>query len=490
MTQDSSFTSRSPNNQGFYGTNSNGAWSSFMNNNNIGGNGGAYTKTFSWTITFSNYGRQRFYANVDDSGAIYINGNYEMGMGGFRQQSLVTTANYYGPGTYTLSATSINSGGGPWGIAIDWVGFLPPPPVPGCTDSRATNYNPNADVDNGTCTYPTPSVTLNFNPTAIQRGLTSTLSWSVTNSTSRTLTGQGNVGTSGSIILSPTNTISRTLSANYYGITSNSVTKTLTVYIPPIFDISTNKTEMMLGSTANISWTVSGDGGGLNWTPTLTWLSGGLTNGNLNSNSNVTPSDTTIYTGRVSGVGGTDTGSVTVIVYQPVELSIDSPTNLIYGNQGTINVTTKYATDSITITPTYNYDFIGSSTGSVVNLPVNNAAVIGGTESTNGYTTTIPYTDRGPLSVVYVVRATGKLGNFQEQVVTIPIIIDDTPENLNIPESDELLKDQTPVVTPEVEVLSDLILIDDIDIKVEVKSNYPIQVDINQDNDWTNVREI
>ena len=495
MTQDSSFTSRSPNNQGFNGIFYEPNWSSFMNNYNIGGrdpggSGGGSNRTFSWTITFANYGRQRFYANVDDSGAIYINGNYEMGMGGFGGQSLVTTANYYGPGTYTLSATSINSGGGPWGIAIDWVGYIPPPPVPGCTDSRATNYNPNADVDNGSCVYPTPSVTLNFNPTAIKRGQTSTLSWSVSNSTSRTLTGQGNVGASGSLNYSPNNTISRTLSATYYNITNKSVTKTLTVYIPPIFSISTNKTEMMLGSTANISWTVSGDGGGLNWTPTLTWLSGGLTNGNLNSNSNVTPSDTTIYTGRVSGVGGTDTGSVTVVVYQPVQLSVDSPTNLVYNNQGTIDVTTKYATDSIKITPTYNYDFVGSSTGSVVNLPVNDSAEIGGTQSTTGYTTTIPYNDRGPLSVTYVVKATGKLGNFQEKVVTIPIIIDDTPDNLNIPDSEDLLKDQTPVVSPAVEVLSDLILIDDIDIKVEIKSNYPIQVDLNQDNDWTKVRQI
>ena len=123
-------------------------------------------------------------------------------------------------------------------------------------------------------------------------------------------------------------------------------------------------------------------------------------------------------------------------------------------------------------------------------MPVNDSANIGGTQSTTGYTTTIPYTDRGPLNVGYVVRATGKLGNFQEQVVAIPIIIDDTPENLNIPESDELLKDQTPVVSPEVEVLSDLLLIDDVDIKVEIKSNYPIQVDLNQSDDWNNIRQI
>ena len=98
MTQDSSFTSRSPNNQGYTGTNTNGAWSSFMNGYNIGGvdpggSGNGSNRTFSWTITFADYGRQIFYANVDDSGAIYINGNYEMGMGGFNALRALSTRN-------------------------------------------------------------------------------------------------------------------------------------------------------------------------------------------------------------------------------------------------------------------------------------------------------------------------------------------------------------------------------------------------------------
>ena len=28
--------------------------------------------------------------------------------------------------------------------------------IPGCTDPAATNYNPSANVDNGTCLYPPP----------------------------------------------------------------------------------------------------------------------------------------------------------------------------------------------------------------------------------------------------------------------------------------------------------------------------------------------
>ena len=32
---------------------------------------------------------------------------------------------------------------------------LPPPPlIEGCTDESATNYNPDADYDNGLCEYP------------------------------------------------------------------------------------------------------------------------------------------------------------------------------------------------------------------------------------------------------------------------------------------------------------------------------------------------
>ena len=365
-------------------------------------------------------------------------------------------------------------------------------------DSSYCSFNSNSGSTNfgngfATVYYDIALPTINsfsLSPTAFKRGECTTLSWSSTNASSASINqGVGAVSVNGSTVNCPTNTTTYTLTVFGNGFSATATT-TATVYVPPIFDISTNKTEIMLGETANISWSVSGDGGGLNWTPTLTWLAGGITNLNLNSNSNVTPSDTTVYTGQASGIGGTDIGSVTVVVYQPVELSIDPPANLIYGNQGTINVTTKYATDSVIITPTYNYDFVGSTVGSAANLPVNDSAEIGGTQSTSGYTTTIPYTDRGPLSVSYLVRATGKLGNFQEQTFTVPIIIDDTPENLNIPESEDLIKDQTPVVSPEVEVLSDLILIDDVDIKVEVKSNYPIQVDLNQEDDWKDVRQL
>ncbi|MFZ9728179.1 MAG: hypothetical protein ACO3CD_04125, partial [Candidatus Nanopelagicaceae bacterium] len=101
-----------------------------MNTYNIGGTEpGTFNtvRTYSWTITFQNYGRQVFDTAVDDSGDFYINGAYQFSMGPFNSQTSRTTPGYFAPGTYTISATSLNSGAGPYGVALDWTGYVPPP---------------------------------------------------------------------------------------------------------------------------------------------------------------------------------------------------------------------------------------------------------------------------------------------------------------------------------------------------------------------------
>ncbi len=327
-----------------------------------------------------------------------------------------------------------------------------------------------------------------INPSPIIAGEKATLTWTSTNS----LFGSINNGVNavnvpnGSIDVYPPDDRTYTLTVTGYGGLTDTATVSIVVYIPPVIIISTNKIEMMLGSVANLSWVTTGDA------DNIVWVSGGITNSNLSSNSNVSPTTTTSYAAYVSGLGGTsDVSSVSVVVYYFPTVEVDYPTNILYGQQGNIEVTTRYATESVTITPTYTYDFVGSTTASAANLSVNDSAESTGIENTDIYTTTIPYDDRGPLSVTYVVRATGKLGTFQEEVITIPIIIDDTPDNLNIPESVDLIKDQQPIYTPpDVEVLTDLLLIDDVDIKVEVKSDYPIQIDLNQQNEWYDIRQI
>ena len=168
MTQDFNFTSRSPNNQGFTGQNTQSptGWSGFMNNLNIGGqdgggSGNGSNRTFSWTITFNTFGRQRFYSAVDDQGGIFINGSAQATMGGFNGQTLITTTNYYAPGTYTLSATVINSGGGPWGVALDWVDAVPPPPP------TVTSFSASPNPQNSGAGVPLYSTRLSFNSSGL-----------------------------------------------------------------------------------------------------------------------------------------------------------------------------------------------------------------------------------------------------------------------------------------------------------------------------------
>jgi hypothetical protein len=190
MTNDFSWTSRSSNNQGFSGQYNDPAWSGFMNNLNIGGTEpGVFNtnRTYSWTITFNNYGRQRFNTAVDDSGDVRINGVYQFSMGGFSGQTSRTTPGYFAPGTYTISANSVNSGAGPWGIALDWTGFVPPPPP------TIQNFYASPNPQNSSNGTPSYSTTLNWASTG--QGITSVTltssageSWNESANDSRTIT--------------------------------------------------------------------------------------------------------------------------------------------------------------------------------------------------------------------------------------------------------------------------------------------------------------
>lgn len=144
------------------------AWSNFMNSLNIGGRdsgGSGQVRSFSWSVRFNTYGRQTFDTAVDDSGDLSINGVYQFSLGGYNGQSSRTTPGNFAPGVYTVTATSVNSGGGPWGVALDWTGVVTPP------GASITSFSgPDQNSLGGTPLY------------------TTTLSWQTSNGASATIT--------------------------------------------------------------------------------------------------------------------------------------------------------------------------------------------------------------------------------------------------------------------------------------------------------------
>lgn len=247
---------------------------------------------------------------------------------------------------------------------------------------------------------------------------------------------------------------------------------------------------IVVGQSVTLSWSTTGDA------DQIEWVAGGINNTNLTSSTTVSPQQTTTYTAKASGLGGdSPNASVTIVVYQVPTASITVPESLNYGENAVISYTTKYANSSLILRPYYSY--IDGSTevpGDPINLPIADSAENGKPDSqtvrsNNSLAVEIPYNDFGPSVVKYILEATGSGGSVSV-TQSIEIIIDQTPDNIIIPEKEDAFKSQDPVFAPETEVLSDLLLINDIDIPIEIKSNAPIQVDINGQNNWNDVRQL
>ena len=82
-----------------------------------------------------------------------------------------------------------------------------------------------------------------------------------------------------------------------------------------------------------------------------------------------------------------------------------------------------------------------------------------------------------------------KYGLTDDDIEQVTINIDQTPDAIVVPASEDKIKDEDPVVTPD-ETVTTTIEVTDIDIPVEIKSNHPIQVEIDNDDNWRDVTEI
>ena len=470
-------------NQPGYTAHYNGAWSSFMNDYNAHPFDASATdpnvvdnlaSAGSTTITAPYSGTYELRGAADNKGAIDLGGNNRT-INGFSHAGKSVYTFFSGGSTIPIAWNfSNNPNGGtfssnPCSVAIVLYGPDAPPP---------------------------PTVSLVASPSSVIRGGAVTLTWSASGSTlsSASLTNYSNPGFSGSTTVYPQNTTTYTYTVcNEGGCTSTS--KQVTVYIPPTITVEASTTFLILGQSANISWSTQGDA------DTIYWTSGGISNGNLNSNSNVTPSATTTYCAYVTGLGGTSpTSCVTVYVYQvPTIEQFDVPTTLDWEQQSTINVESLFANTSVTLEVFYDYGQ-GQSLYETRSLNTANSALADASEADKKVNQTIDtnivYNETtapfGPRTISWKLTVTGS-GGTATQTKTTTINVDETPDNLVLAETEEKFKDQEPVFTPDIApeqvVTSDLYLVEGIDVPVEIKSNYPIKIDVNNNDNWQDVRQ-
>lgn len=453
---------------------SNGAWSSFMNtyaatSANTGATSGmrGYVMNGSTTFTATYSGTYYITAASDDSGSGSWGGS-SYSIGGFNGSGN-TSSKYFSGGTSVTISWSIVNSGSPNG------------------DTFATNPVALAFIVTGPDAPPAPTVSISLSKNSIINNGTdkATLSWSASgNVTSVSVTSVSSPGTSGSKNVQPASTTTYYITASGEGGTSSS-SVTLTVYQPPVITFSIDLNPIVAGQCTTLRWNTTGDAN------TLSWSSGGITNTNLSSNSTVCPTDDQVYTATVSGLGGSYTGSTTLVVYQIPTVDLTAPNSLDYGTQGNLSYSSSYSNTLLTVTPVYTYSGGNVVYGTVVELSKPTSAKLNaiGSSVAGILPTTIPYTSTGPRSVQYTINAQGSGGTAQKTVI-FPINIDEIPDNILVPESENTIKDQDPVYTPDITIVSAEIEIMDIDIPVEIKSSHPIQVDVNSENIWRNIRQI
>ena len=251
-----------------------------------------------------------------------------------------TTLSGLQAGVYTL----VRTGGGPAGASLASI-----TPAGSQTLMAGGNLTFTFNfVSGGVCTAPSglmsvsctpPTVTLTANPTSINAGNSSTLTWSSSNATSCVASGgwSGSQPTSGSKSVTPSGTTTYTLNCSGAG---GSTSKSATVSVSgsgagPAVYLAAYPQTVTPGTAVGLGWATSNavscmaSGGWSGARPT----SGGTT---------VFPSTTTVYTLTCTGTGGgSGSASVTVTVTSAPSVSLGvSPPAIDPGGTATLQWTT------------------------------------------------------------------------------------------------------------------------------------------------------
>lgn len=173
------------------------------------------------------------------------------------------------------------------------------------------------------------------NPTQIERGASSTLSWRVLNADTVSISGIGTVPASGTAPVSPQQTTTYTLTARN-GVNEESATAVVAVTVPA------NPTPRVLSCSASPTSVAAGQIVTLNYATTnadTVTIQPGVGNVAKSGSVNVTPQQTTTYTVTATSAQGSDTCGMTVTVgakppgNPPVILSFTGSTNTVNAGQ-------------------------------------------------------------------------------------------------------------------------------------------------------------
>lgn len=328
-------------------------------------------------------------------------------------------------------------------------------------------------------TYDRPSASVSVSPSSIIRGQTASLSWSAGGDADTFVLDPniGSVGRSGSLSVSPTGSVTYFFRVSNPAYTTTAST-TLTVYIPPVVNMTVDNSTIVRGQSTTLRWSTTGDADTMTITP-------GIGSVPITSSTPISPTVTTTYTATASGLGGVGSDEITVTVLQPPSISVSGPININYGTPSvSISIEATNSDGAITLDQIYRYN---DTSNSKPTIQIPNSR---GDEINITYEVPIVWDNFGPRSIELIFNVDGYGSLTATDNIIIPVIIDETPDVIDIPQTEDKVRDEEPVVTPDVEVTSEQIIISDIDIPVEIKANAPIQVEIDNSNLWLNIREL
>ncbi|AOV58533.1 hypothetical protein S250808_028 [Synechococcus phage S-CAM3] len=258
-------------------------------------------------------------------------------------------------------------------------------------------------------------------------------------------------------------------------------------------NIKNNETNTIIqGQSATLEWEVSGDA---DWALVEPGISPQTNNfSNFVSEVTVTPTSTTTYFVRADGViGGFSESEVTLTVLQPPTVIVVGPESIDYGNDIELSYEATNVATSLTLRPVFYF-----LDGSTLEGSEYNVALETGEEVDNNtiYQLT-PWGDTGPVKIEFNLDAVGYsydvngITNYltQSGQTEVDVDIDIRPDTIAIPETNDAIKSQQPVISPEKESTITL-LITDIDIPVTIKADSPVQVEINDDGIYRDVERI